>query len=256
MASRGRSRRADPELHRQHTPEAIGRRLSKAPPASYLRDFVYGAIDGTVTTFAVVAGARGASLGNAVVVIMGLANLVADGLSMAVSNYLGTRAEQQQRELARRREEEHVELVPEGEREELRQLFAAKGFEGEDLERVVNVLTSDRDRWVEAMMTEELGYGADAADPVRAAGSTFAAFIAVGFLPLIAFVVNVIADDPIPDPFLWSAVLTGVAFFTVGALKARFVEQRWWRAGVETLAVGGAAAIVAYLIGMALEGID
>ena len=87
-------------LESEHSTDAIRRRLAQAPAVSYLRDFVYGAIDGAVTTFAVVAGARGANLGDSVVVILGVANLLADGFSMAVSNYLGTRAEREQRDRA------------------------------------------------------------------------------------------------------------------------------------------------------------
>ncbi len=242
-------------LEHDHSTDAIQRRLSRPPAVSYLRDFVYGAIDGAITTFAVVAGARGANLDDSVVVILGVANLFADGFSMAVSNYLGTRAEREQRERARWTEERHIEAVPEGEREEIRQLFAAKGFDGRDLERVVDVITADRERWIDTMMSEELGYGTDSGSPVRAAASTFAAFVAVGSLPLVVYVVDVIAPGDIAHPFTWSAALTAVAFFTVGALKARVVALRWWRAGVETLAVGGAAAAVAYVVGVALQGV-
>ena len=242
-------------LESEHSRDAIRRRLSQAPAASYLRDFVYGAIDGAVTTFAVVAGARGAQLSDSVVVILGVANLLADGFSMAVSNYLGTRAERQQRDRARRIEENHIEVVPEGEREEIRQLFAAKGFSGDDLERVVDVITADRERWVDTMMSEELGYGRDAASALRAAAATFVAFVVVGALPLAVYVVDAIAPGDVAHPFAWSAALTAVAFFAVGALKARVVAQHWWRAGLETLAVGGAAAAVAYVVGVALQGV-
>jgi VIT1/CCC1 family predicted Fe2+/Mn2+ transporter len=229
--------------------------LSERPSPSYLSDFIYGAIDGAVTTFAVVAGSAGADLDETVVIILGGANLVADGFSMAVSNYLGSRAERQQRERARREEQRHIKLVPEGEREEIRQIFAAKGFEGADLERVVDVITSDPERWTETMMSEELGYGSVEPSELHAAGATFVAFMVVGFLPLIAFVYNLAASTEIAHPFAWSAVLTAVAFLVVGGMKSRFVDQSWWRAALETLAVGGLAAVLAYVAGAVLDSV-
>lgn len=250
-----RVRRSPAALHDEHSPDAIARRLAEPRRVSYLRDLIYGAIDGTVTTFAIVAGATGARLGATVVVIMGVANVLADGVSMAVSNYLGIRAEQDQRARARETERRHIRLVPEGEREEIRQLFAAKGFAGDDLEAIVDVITADEDRWVDTMMADELGYGADDTVAWRAAAATFAAFVAVGMLPLLPFLVNAASADAIAAPFAWSAVLTAIAFFAVGSAKARVVGQRWWRAGGETLLVGGAAASVAYLVGVLLEGI-
>lgn len=91
-------------LKEDHSPRAVSARLSGAPAVSYLRDFIYGAVDGAVTTFAVVAGVAGARLDETVVIILGSANLLADGFSMAVSNFLGSRAERQQRERALRDE--------------------------------------------------------------------------------------------------------------------------------------------------------
>lgn len=246
---------AEQPLAAEHTPAAVRRRMTAPPPPSYLGDFVYGAIDGAVTTFAVVAGVKGANLSANIVIILGIANLVADGFSMAVSNYLGTRAEAQQRQRARREEQRQIELGPDGEREEIRQLYAAKGFHGDDLERAVAIITSNRDVWLETMMRDELGYGSNTTNPLRAAASTLVAFIAIGFLPLGAFVYDYVFAADVPSPFTWSAVLTGLAFLGVGALKARVVDQPAWRSALETLAVGGGAALLAYVLGTVLQGV-
>jgi vacuolar iron transporter family protein len=238
-----------------HTPAAIRQRLGQTPEQSYLRDFIYGAIDGAVTTFAVVAGVAGAGLADVVVLILGAANLVADGFSMAVSNYLGTRADLQLLTRARRTEERHIRAFPEGEREEIRQIFAKKGFAGEDLERVVKVITSDEQQWVDTMLREELGLAIEPRSPVKAGAMTFLAFVLIGALPLLPFIYDAVVAQTVANPFLLSALMTGVAFFIVGAGKSRFVEERWWLAGLETLGVGGGAAVLAYLIGLALSGL-
>ena len=88
-----KTQRPDHSLEHEHTPEAIAERLGRGARHNYLRDFVYGGIDGAVTTFAVVAGTIGANLATRIVLILGAANLIADGFSMAASNFLGTRAE-------------------------------------------------------------------------------------------------------------------------------------------------------------------
>jgi VIT1/CCC1 family predicted Fe2+/Mn2+ transporter len=248
-------RRRAAALAKDHTPSAVRRRLGRRPSASYLHDFIYGAVDGAITTFAVVAGVAGADLDETVVIILGGANLLADGFSMAASNFLGSRAERQRRERAQREEELHIELVPAGEREEIRQIYAAKGFEGPDLERVVEVITSDRELWARTMMREELGFPATDPNEYRAALSTLAAFVTVGFLPLLAYVYDLAAPGDVDEPFLWSAVLTAVAFVVVGGMKSRFVDQSWWRSAAETLAVGGLAAVLAYAAGAALQGV-
>jgi VIT1/CCC1 family predicted Fe2+/Mn2+ transporter len=244
-----------PDPAADHSPEAIRHRLASPAASSYLRDFIYGAIDGAVTTFAVVAGVEGAKLSANVVLILGGANLIADGFSMAVSNFLGLRAERQRLERARGEEERQISRVPEGEREEIRQIFAAKGFAGEDLDRVIDVITADRDLWVNTMLSEELGFGGAEPSPLRAGAATLLAFIVVGFFPLLPFVIDDAVSGGIEHAFAWSVGMTAVAFFAVGSVKARIVEQPWWRSGLETLAVGGAAAVLAYMVGALLKGV-
>ena len=242
------------QLEAAHTPEAIKARLEAGPSHSDLRDFIFGAIDGTVTTFAVVSGVSGAGLSDGIIIILGVANLIADGFSMGVSNYLGTRAEQQQRARTRREEEYHVTMVPEGEKEEIRQIFANKGFSGDDLERVVEVITSDKDRWVATMLQEEHGLPAEEVSPWRAGLVTYLGFMIAGLLPLLPFIYQALVPGGLPQPLFWSIALAGVVFFTIGALKSLYVEQRWYWAGLEILAIGGVAAGLAFLVGALLKG--
>lgn len=241
-------------LRREHTPDAVADRLARQPDHSYLRDAVYGAIDGAVTTFAVVAGVAGAGLRSSVVIILGMANLIADGFSMAASNYVGTRTERQQHDRARAEEHRQIGLYPEGEREEIRQILASKGLTGRALDEAVDAVTSDVEQWVDVMLTDELGLAPHLPNAARAASMTFVAFLAIGLLPLLPFIVASLLLD-VEQPFSWSAVMTAVAFFAVGVAKGRLVGQHPLRSGLEVLAIGGAAAVLAYLAGVALGGL-
>jgi VIT1/CCC1 family predicted Fe2+/Mn2+ transporter len=237
-------------LAAEHRPEAIRARLARTPRRSYLGDAVLGAIDGCVTTFAVVAGASGAALPGAVVLILGLANLVADGFSMAVSNYQGTKTERESLARAKREEEEHIRLVPEGEREEIRQIFAAKGFGGETLERIVEVISANREVWVDTMLTEERGLTRRGADPLRAAAATFAAFAVAGLIPLAPFLFSVQVDR-----FGASAAITAAAFLAIGMARGLVLRRPALRSGLGVLAMGGAAAALAFGAAFLLRGL-
>ena len=221
---------------------------------STLSDWILGAIDGAVTTFAIVAGVIGAGLAAGVVVVLGIANLLADGVSMAASRYLGARAELERRDTAQRRERHHIELVPEGEREEVRQVLAAKGFVGPELERAVDVITADDDRWVEFMLTEELGFSPDPDQPIVAATATLSGFVLSGALPLLPFIMDTAVID-VAAPGAWSAGLTAVAFCIVGALKGHLVGLSRMASAVRTLAIGGSAAGIAFLVGYVLRDV-
>lgn len=233
-------------LAAQHEAEAIAVRLAGAREHSYLGDAVLGAIDGCVTTFAVVAGVAGASLPASVAVILGFANLIADGFSMAASNYQRAKSEHGLLEKARAIEEMHVRLVPEGEREEVRQIFAAKGFQEEELERIVEVITRNPKLWVDTMLTEELGLKLELPKPSMAALATFAGFSAAGLVPLVPYLVP---GFLLQQTFWASTLLTGLTFFGIGLMKGRVLRHSLLKSGLETLVVGGAAAGLAYAVG-------
>lgn len=219
----------------------------------YLADAVLGATDGIVTTFAVVAGATGAKLSPSVVLIVGCANLLADGFSMAVSNYLGARSQGEYWEEERRRETWEIEHVPEAEREEVRRLYGRKGFEGDTLEKIVATLTSDKERWVDEMMREELGIQEDKMAPFASGLVTFGAFVLAGFLPLFSYVLAFIRPALMPSAFPVSVAVTGIAFFFVGAARRFITHRPWWRSGLEILGFGGLAAAIAFGVGHVLR---
>jgi VIT1/CCC1 family predicted Fe2+/Mn2+ transporter len=227
-------------MEHSHEPHAIRRRLSGRRQASYLRDAVYGGIDGAVTTFAVVSGVTGADLTARVLLILGIANLIADGFSMAAGNYLATATERDEIDRLVAIEHRHIDSEPEGERAEVREIYRQRGLAGEPLEQVVAAITSDRDRWVETMLAYEYGVLRDTRRPWPAALATFMAFSVCGMIPLLPYLAGT------GRPFPVAAVLTGAVFFGIGALKSRWSVRRWWRAGLETLAIGAVAAALAY----------
>lgn len=222
-----------------------------------LEAFVYGATDGAVTTFAVVAGVIGASLSPSIVLILGFANLLADGLSMAVGNYLAAKSRLEYIEKVRRREEWEIDNLVEQEKQEIRDIYAKKGFKEELLEEIVRIITSRRKVWVDTMMREELGLIEDSSRrPLETAITTFAAFNLVGLIPLLPFVAMFIAGFVVistSDAFNYSIVLTGVAFFLIGSVKGRVVGKPLIRSGISTLLIGGIAASVAFVVGYLLS---
>lgn len=221
---------------------------------TYLGEFVYGGIDGAVTTFAVVAGAVGAGLESSVVIILGFANLLADGLSMSIGAYLSTKSELDNYRKHRQVEYFEVEHMPESEREEIRQIYKNKGFEGELLEQVVEVITSNKDRWVDVMMKEELEMIEEVKTPFRIGLTTYISFLLIGLVPLLIYVIDFINPLEV-NLFFYAAMMTGAAFVLVGALKAYVSEANLIKGILETVVLGAIAAVVAYYVGDLVEGL-
>ncbi|MBI4524167.1 MAG: VIT1/CCC1 transporter family protein [Deltaproteobacteria bacterium] len=239
-----------------HTHEHLENSLSEDGRRSqHLADAVLGATDGIITTFAVVAGAAGAYLSAGIVLIMGMANLVADGFSMAVGNYLGARSQQDYWKRERARETWEIEHLPEAEREEVRRLYRRKGFEGETLERIVATITSEEKRWVDEMMREELGIQEERLAPFSSGLITFAAFNLAGSLPLISYIIAFLNPALMPGPFPVSVAVTAISLFGVGVARRFMTHRPWWESGLEILLVGGFAAACAFLAGYLLRGL-
>ncbi len=241
--------RALRDLRAEHEPDSIRARLAAPCGQSTLGDFVLGGVDGVITTFAVVAGSFGGRLPAATIILLGLANLVADGFSMGISNYLATRSRREEVAQARADEAWQIEAFPEGERREIREIFAAKGFEPPTLDRIVEVVTADRALWLDTMLEQELKLGGTLAHPLRAGLSTFAAFCIFGVLPLLPF----LAGPRVSEGFFWSAGLAAAAFFTLGLGKGLILGRQTMRSGLETFAIGSLAAGLAYGIGLVVD---
>lgn len=240
-----------------HEPSAIAQAAEAHGAASrqYLGDMVYGGLDGIITTFAVVSGVAGASLSGHIVLILGMANLLADGFSMAVGAYLSAKSEREYYARERQRETWEVEHFPDGERAEMYQLYRQKGYDDDEARRLVEIKTRDPVRWVETMMVEELSMLPDERSPALGGLATLGAFVAAGFLPLLAYVLDLFIVVPTGVAFPVALALSGLALFGLGAAKAFVTKLSPWRSGIEMLLVGGLAAGVAYAVGALLKGI-
>ncbi|MGD1834494.1 MAG: VIT1/CCC1 transporter family protein [Nitrososphaeraceae archaeon] len=220
-----------------------------------VEDFVYGATDGAITTFAVVAGVIGASLSPQIVLILGFANLLADGLSMSIGSYLSGKTQIEYVQKERRKEEWAIDNMVEEETNEIREIYKNKGFDNELLDEIVKVITSKKKIWVDTMMKEELGLIENNKSPLDIAVTTFSAFNIIGLIPLIPFIIFFFSGISITsnNTFLLSIIFTAIAFFAIGVIKGKIVKKSPLISGLSTVGIGGIAAFVAYIIGYLLN---
>ncbi|MBY8975560.1 VIT1/CCC1 transporter family protein [Rhodobacteraceae bacterium NNCM2] len=235
-------------LEHEHGLKEIRARLAEPKQRGDLRDAVYGAIDGAVTTFAIVAGVQGAGLSSTIILALGIANVLADGFSMAAANYSGTKTELDDLARLRAIEERHIAKVPEGERLELREILRDKGLSGQVLEDATDMISHNRTAWIDIMLVDEYGMSPTLPNPMRAAMITFISFLVAGIIPLAPFILDT------TKAFEISIAATLTVFFVIGTLKSRWSMAKWWRSGLETLLIGSTAALIAYLAGSLFEG--
>ncbi|KAH9068526.1 hypothetical protein Ae201684P_004232 [Aphanomyces euteiches] len=221
----------------------------------HIKSAVYGGLDGIITTFATVTSVAGSGLPHAVILILGLAHLVADGLSMGMGDVLSTQAEMDLIQHERSREVWELENFPEGEMQEMIQLYESKGISTDDATLVVNTLSKYKEAFVDIMMVEELGLMPVDEDenPLIGGFVTFGSFMLFGSVPLLSYLINLIPGVQLSsDQALWgSCLLTALTLFLLGA--GQYVGQKWYIAGIYMALNGTIAAGMGWIIGYLLQ---
>ncbi len=241
-----------------HSPDVIVKAAQEEHGSSsnqYIGSVVYGGLDGVVTTFAAVSGVTGANLLPSVLLIVGMANLLADGFSMAVGAYLSQKSEREYYEREEAREKWEMDNFPQGEKIELEAIYQNQGFSNDEAKQITEIFTKDKKRWLSTMMQDELGLSKSDIDPVRSSVLTFAAFVIAGLLPLIVYIVGIFTPMDYNTSFYISSGLAALTLFGLGAAKVKVTGLNPVRSGLEMLLVGGGAAAVAYLVGLLLKGL-
>lgn len=221
----------------------------------YIKSIVYGGLDGIVTTFAVVAGSVGGELALNVILILGFSNLLADGFSMAVGDYLSTKSQNEYEKMIRKNEQLEIVNHHEQEVKRMKDSFVDQGVEKEDAELIVKTLAKYEEPFVKQVRKEK--YGTDSIEelPLKNAIATFVSFSLFGVVPLLTYVFSLGLPILVQNSFLIASILTGITLFILGAVKSKINHSNWLKSGIEMLVVGGLAAVVAYVVGVVLGNI-
>ncbi len=209
----------------------------------WLRPAVFGASDGLVSNFALIAGVSGGSDDSKAVLLAGLAGLAAGAFSMAAGEYISVRSQAEQAMAEIELERRELERNPRGEEVELAQMYVAKGLDPELARQVARQLSRDPHRVLGVHVREELGISEDDLPSARlAAGSSFASFAIGALLPVLPYLFGATT--------LWpSLLLTLAGLFLCGAFVTRLTPRPWWYGGLRQTAVGAVAAAVTFGVG-------
>ena len=239
--------------HIHHTSQGAALEEHGGVSAQYVGDIIYGGLDGIITTFAIVSGVAGAQLESGIILVLGLANLIADGFSMAAGAYLSLKSEQAYYDKEQERELWEVENFPKGEKQEMHLIYLQQGYTPEEAAQLVDIKSREPKRWVDAMMIDELRMTRDDRKPMLSGLTTFISFIIAGSVPLLIYLVGLVVD--VPSSFEISILLSALALFGLGTAKVRITLQNPFQSGFEMLVVGGLASGVAYAIGALLRNL-
>jgi DNA damage-binding protein 1 len=225
----------------------------------YIKSLVFGGLDGIITTFAIVAAVNGAGLDTNTVILMGVANLVADAISMGLGDYISSKAEADAVQAEYDREKWELENYPDGERKEMIEVYEGKGLSSTDAVQFVDIMMKYPEFFLDKMMVDELNLmpPEDTADLWKEGFVTFLSFMAFGSVPLATYVIAKLAgvdgDGEGDLLFLISIIATAITMFLLGVVSGKFTKSNVWISGSKMLLNGGLAACAAYLIGWGLE---
>jgi len=186
--------------------------------------------------------------GTSAVVIAGVAGLVAGAVSMGASNYVSVKAEQEVDASQRRLQRQAIDVAPETKRNELIRIYEAKGLTRAEAESVAARISERPEEFLKALLAEEQAAPQDSAEgPAMQAAYTAFAFAGAGVVPILPFLAL-----PAIEAVLASVVLTGVALFIAGVVRALSTLNPFLRSGLEMVLIGMGAAAATYLVGLAL----
>ncbi len=231
----------------QHHADDIKYHLYRDPHrrASGLSDIILGGQDGLVNVLGVILGVAAATHDPRIVLVAGLAATFAESVSMGAVAYTSTLADADFYESERAREFRHITEVPHLEKDEVREIYAKKGFEGELLDRIVETITANEDVWVAVMMSEEHQLSpTDRRQAIKSALVVGLSAIVGSLIPLAPFALLPVAHS------MWVAVvITALVLFGVGAYKARTTVGHPGKSGLEMAVIGTLSALVGYVVG-------
>ena len=221
--------------------------------SNYIRDLVFGFGDGVNTSLGIAAGVGGAIISADVVILAALIGMFTGAKAMAVQNYLAVKSQREILESEIKREEHEIQTIPDKEKQEIEEIYRAKGFEGEELNKVVSKITSNKEVWLKTMLTEELGLNLEIlGNPLKGALVMFGSFLLGGILPIIPYFVVKAGLISSLYAIVIAIVISVASSFVVGALKGRMAKKSWIKGGIEMAGLGTGIALVGYGIGSEL----
>lgn len=230
--------------------------------AKYVKNIIFGGLDGIITTFSIIAAAYGADFSNKLIIIMGIANLVADAVSMGLGDFLSSYYENLY--ILTEEQKERYEYINNNEYEikEMIELYVKEGIDQEDATTIVNIISKPKyeDYFIKTMVNYELDLNIPGSnfknENIKEGLITFVSFMIFGFIPVLTYIIFYsIGEENKNNIFITTCFITCIAMYSLGYFQAKITKQIGWKYGFMMLINGSLAASCAFSIGYGLENI-